>query len=101
MFDFMRAWRGFSSFGSWCTLHNLDDAKTSPRPLCLHVDQGLQRHEHPWVPTNQGLTRPRQAGPTYQTTRRHDMRAQGCKYTWGTRQDSPAQISFPCCNQLG
>jgi hypothetical protein len=27
------------------------------------------RHGYTWVPTDQGLSRPRQAGPTYQKTR--------------------------------
>jgi hypothetical protein len=43
---------------------------TSSRPLRLHVDRGLERHVYPWVPTDQGLSGPRQAGRTYQKTRR-------------------------------
>jgi hypothetical protein len=31
---------------------------------------GLVRHGYPWVPTDQGLSRPQQASPTYQKTRR-------------------------------
>ena len=30
---------------------------------------GLVRHGYPWVPTYQGLSRPRQVGPAYQKTR--------------------------------
>jgi hypothetical protein len=77
MFDFVHTLRSFSFFGSPCTLRDLSGAMpslrfdmTSSRPLRLHVDRGLVRHGYPWVPTDQGLSRPRQAGPTYQKTRR-------------------------------
>jgi hypothetical protein len=43
---------------------------TSSLPPRLHVDRGFQRHGYPWVPTDQCLNRPQQAGPTYQKTRR-------------------------------
>jgi hypothetical protein len=33
-------------------------AKTSPQPLRLHIDRGLERHGYPWVPTDQGLNCP-------------------------------------------
>jgi hypothetical protein len=77
MFDFVHALEGFFFFGSLCTLHDLGGAMTSlrfdmtsPRPLSLHIDRGLERHGYPWVPTDQGLSRPRQASLTYQKTRR-------------------------------
>jgi hypothetical protein len=60
MFDFVRAGGDFL-FLSPCTLHDLDDATTSPsvdvpssRPLRLHVDWGFERHGYSCVPTNQG-----------------------------------------------
>jgi hypothetical protein len=50
MFDFVCAGKVIF-FGSPCTLHDLDDAMTSPslnmtssQPLRLHVDQRLERH---------------------------------------------------------
>jgi hypothetical protein len=74
---------------------------TSSQLLRVHIDRGHQRHGYPWVPTDQGLSRPRQVGPTYRTTRRPDMWAQGRKDTWRTRKDISVRISFPYCNQLG
>jgi hypothetical protein len=73
MFDFVRTLEGFLFFRSMCTLRDLSGAMpslrfdmTSSRPIRLHVNRGLERHEYPWVPTDQGLSHPRQAGPTYQ-----------------------------------
>jgi hypothetical protein len=44
--------------------HDLVSATTPTRR------SGLERHGYPWVPAEQGLSRSRQAGPTYQKTRR-------------------------------
>jgi hypothetical protein len=70
-------WRVFFLFGSPRTLCDLSGAMpslhfdmTSSRPLRLHVDRGLEKHGYPWIPTDKGLNPPRQAGPTYQKTRR-------------------------------
>jgi hypothetical protein len=68
------ALEGFSFFfGSPCTLRDLDDAMNSPhfnmtlsRPLCLHVDWGLESNACPCVPTDQGPRGPCQVDPTYQ-----------------------------------
>jgi hypothetical protein len=40
------------------------------REVSQQVIKDNDRHGYPWVPTDQGLSRPRQAGPTYQKTRR-------------------------------
>jgi hypothetical protein len=59
MFDFVRTLEGFLFFRSMCTLRDLSGAMpslrfdmTSSRPIRLHVDRGLERHEYPWVPTD-------------------------------------------------
>jgi hypothetical protein len=38
--------------------------------VAFNTTLGPERHGYPWVPTDQGLSRLRQAGPTYQKTRR-------------------------------
>jgi hypothetical protein len=44
-----------------------------------------ERHGYPWVPIDQGISRPQQADPTYQKTRRSNKRTQGHKGTWCTQ----------------
>jgi hypothetical protein len=76
MFAFIRAQEDFL-FLSPCTLCDFIDATSSLRidvtsspPLRLRVDRGLVRHGYQRVTFDQGLSRPRQVGPTYQKTRR-------------------------------
>jgi hypothetical protein len=72
MFGFVRAEGDFFLF--WITVHPTRPQRchafaslrhASSQPLRLHIDRGLERHGYPWVPTDQGLNRPRQAGPTF------------------------------------
>jgi hypothetical protein len=76
MFAFVRVEEDFL-FGSPSTLRDFTDATsylhndmTSSLPLRLHVDRGLDRHGHPWVPTDQGPRGPCQVDPTCQKPRR-------------------------------
>jgi hypothetical protein len=85
MFAFIHSQEDFL-FLSLCTLCDFIDATSSLRidvtsssPLRLHVDRGLVRHGYPRVTTDQGLSRPRKAGPTYQKTHRPDVWAQDMK----------------------
>jgi hypothetical protein len=71
MFGFVCALEGFLFFGSTCTLHDLDDATTSPSldmtlpwPLHLHIYRGLERHGYPWFPIDQGPRGPCQVDLT-------------------------------------
>jgi hypothetical protein len=80
--------------------------------MLILAEKVTKRHGYPWVPTDQGLSRPRQTGLTCRKTRRPvseparpDMWAQGhqdsleCK-SRQSRQFKAVRISLPSCNRL-
>jgi hypothetical protein len=58
-----------------CALLSLNPSSFSAYPCEQH-----ERHGYPWVPTDQGLSHPRQVGPTCQMT---------CRPTCGPRRPYP------------